>query len=413
MSESGITFSLNLPEAAATLIYRPWGVRTLKLRMNSTENHPPLWLRFDRPVAESGLIWALCDDSDAFMVSWGGGHEDGPPVMVQDILMALETAAPLPAHHTNTVYFNVRHVGPGLPERARLTLKAFTADGTAAATLVIHLRRPARVPSSVMQLVPTSSTGSAWQTQPGAEIALYDSRWWPQRDVSYAPVPRHWPRVPLIIRRVGSDLRFYWHSSTEPVAIITDQTTPSVFDQPGAISFECFAFNQGNSPAAYLAVRAMFFWLDTRLGFRALGLLGRHEVPDAERFDLLFRISDGRVLLACTDLHWREMWGQAVAAPLQATLGLNRQQQLDLAREKLGKQNVDDTRPRYNPLGYVRRLAARLVSDEDMLVKRAKGTQAHVPTLNRVVQVAGNELDTMTQGMRTVHDMTSTDVRLG
>ncbi|MCZ7669031.1 MAG: hypothetical protein M5U34_18485 [Chloroflexi bacterium] len=63
--------------------------------------------------------------------------------------------------------------------------------------------------------------------------------------------------------------------------------------------------------------------------------MGRHEVPDAERFDLLLRPGDGLVTLACTDLHWREMWGQTIAPPLEATVGLNWRQKAVLGKEKI------------------------------------------------------------------------------
>lgn len=407
-----VSFPLDASENRAALIYRPWGTRSLKVQVSSTADRPPLWLRFDNRERSNGAICAFADDSEAFVVSWGGGHEEGPPVMVEDFLMALEKAAPLPANYRSTIFFNVRHVGPELPQDARLTLKALTADGTAVATLTIELQRPHDVPTSLLRFTADDAAAPRrWTMQAGDYVPRYDSRWWPQRDVAYTRVPAHWPRAPLTVARVANELHFHWHGRSDPVAIILDQTEPTVFDQDDAISFECFAFTDIGQ--RYLVVRATFSWLDTRVGFKSLGLIGRHEVPDAERFDLLFRVPDGDVKLACTDLHWREMWGQAVETPLQATLGLNRQQKWDLARQKLWEHDEKDTRRRYNPLGYIERLAERLVDEEPLFVLRAKGTEAHVPTLNKVVQVADDELNTVTQGMRTVHDMTSTDVRLG
>ena len=74
-------------------------------------------------------------------------------------------------------------------------------------------------------------------------------------------------------------------------------------------------------------------------------------------------------------------------------------------------------RPHYNPLGYVSRLAERLAQDDEAAITRAKGTEAHVPTLNNIQQVKlddeNEELIITNRGTRSVHEMTSSDVRLG
>jgi hypothetical protein len=153
----------------------------------------------------------------------------------------------------------------------------------------------------------------------------------------------------------------------------------------------------------HVALRIWFFWLDANIGDGFF--IGRHEVPDAERFDLLIRKKDGVVTLACTDLHWREVWGQVVGGPLQATLGMSRETKLKLAQEKLNElwsvweegeeQHYDGI---YNPTeDYIPRMARRF---GQMIVVKKKGTEAHLPMLHNVTQTDPSR-------------WTSSDVRLG
>lgn len=398
------------PQDGGTFEYRPWGTRTLKLHVTSDLDLPPLWITCDHRERQPGLVQGYADDSTTLSVTWGGGHELGAPAMVTD-LVAVEQATPVAAGQTNYVYLNIRHVGPQNPERAHLTLKAITAENSVKAILHLQLSKPGQFPTAPLRFI-GSEQPQQWSMGAGDQVAVYDSRWWPRSRVEYQPLPAHWPPAPLKVQRERNELRYYWQDQQQPAAIVTDQTRPSIFEKPGAIALEPFLF--GDARRQYLVVRTWFFWLDTTVSYSPFGMLGRHEVPDAERFDFLFHVGSGRVMLACTDLHWRETWGQTIAAPLEATLGLNYRQKLALARQKLWPSAQEfDERIGYNPLGYIERLAERLGHDDTDLVQRARGTQAHVPTLNKVVQVAGNELNTVTPGMRTVHDMTSSDVRRG
>jgi hypothetical protein len=158
-----------------------------------------------------------------------------------------------------------------------------------------------------------------------------------------------------------------------------------------------------------VALRIWFFWLDKNIG-KAF-FVGRHEVPDAERFDMLIRRQDGATTLACTDLHWRETWGRVTRGePLKATLGLSREAKIKLAEGAMSKmwrvwqraEDVDHKRP-YNPLPYIERMAATL-GQEAVGTVRAKGTEAHLPALQNV--------ETTDEDGRPPR-MTSSDVRLG
>jgi hypothetical protein len=158
-----------------------------------------------------------------------------------------------------------------------------------------------------------------------------------------------------------------------------------------------------------VALRVWFFWVDKYVGGGFF--VGRHEVPDAERFDMIIRRRDGRVLLAGTDLHWREVWARVLPDKiLRATLGMPRDTAMKLAREKWSEAWNEiwgrathrggpgaDGEPPNNPVDpYIRRLAER----EATVTLKAGGTEAHLPTLHNVEQ-------------RRPPAMTSSDVRLG
>jgi hypothetical protein len=240
----------------------------------------------------------------------------------------------------------------------------------------------------------------AWVVSPGRYLPAYDSRWWPSPQVVYqASEP-----PPLILRMGEGALWVDWREPGNTIAAIEDCSHPSVLLLAETVAFELFAFD-----AWSVALRVWFFWVDKYIGGGFF--VGRHEVPDAERFDMIIRRHDGRVLLAGTDLHWREVWARVLPGKiLRATLGMSRETAMKLAIEKWSDawnevwakatnraaKSPDADGPN-NPVDpYIRRLAER----EATVTVKAGGTEAHIPTLHNVE-------------MRRPPVMTSSDVRLG
>lgn len=392
-----IDFSLTHPAEDASTFYRPWGTRILKVKVSTDVSAPALRIRPKRILreeVEKGIFRAYSDDCDAFIISWGGGHEPGPCIQSKDFLKAFEKCTEMEAGAASTIFFNLSHLGPELPATATVTLEAYDEEtGEVFASLPISVQKPDGLPETIMML--NQSEPGCWQPTLGL-LPEYDPRWWP-RPVTYTAATAP---VPLSIQRDGLSLVVKW--SGKQIAIITDHTEPSILDTD-AITFELFEFDEW-----HVALRAWFFWLDRNMGGDFF--VGRHEVPDAERFDLLIRKRDGRVTLACTDLHWRETWGMVEEDDiLHATLGLGLETTLELAKEQLDKlwsvwkreEKKDHTRP-YNPINYIERMAERLGKQEVGTV-RDKGTEAHLPALHNVFQTD--------DGSRPPR-MTSSDVRL-
>ncbi len=398
MIKDAIRFPLDQPIDDASLVYRPWGTRTLKIRVSTQSDSPPLRIRPKGMRSEDideGIFRGYATDSEAFVISWGGGHEAGPCIQSEDILKAFERCAPMKAGSSSMIFFNLSHVGPDLPEKAEVILAVYNEkSGQVIASLPIQIKKP-EVSSGAVQF--QKSDPGQWRPF-GNVLPKYDSRWWPQKTVIYETDDE----LPLLLQRDGLDLFIQWDNRV--IATISDHTEPTILDTNN-IAYELFAFDQW-----HVALRLWFFWLDKKIGSDFF--ISRHEVPDAERFDLLIRKSDGWVSLACTDLHWRETWGIVEENKLlRATLGLGLETIFKLAEENLGKlwdtwkgeKQAEHKRP-YNPLEHIIRTAETIGKKQGKITKREKGLESHLPALHNVTQTD--------DGNRPPR-MTSSDVRLG
>ncbi len=398
-------------QAEQPLIYRPWGTRTIKLRVTAATDMPRLWVRPWGVLPEEaalGICKAHADDQRAFHITWGGGHEDGLCVKTRDVLSAFETCSPFPANDVSYLHLNLTHAGEVVFPTAAVTLRAFECAEVSGriveqdrARLCLPLQPPPNLPpvEEIIQVAP-GALANTWTASPGRFLPVYDSRWWPSPEVTYRPGEP----PPLRMRIENGALLVQWGDPERTVAIIQDSTKPSVLLLAETMAFELFAFDPWS-----VALRVWFFWVDKYVGRGAF--VGRHEVPDVERFDMIIRRSDGRVLLAGTDLHWREVWARVLPTKiLRATLGIPRDTAIQLAREKWGDvwnriwarpaHSVEDTDIPDGPSNpvdpYIRRLAER----EATVTVKATGTEAHIPMLHNVEQ-------------RRPAVMTSSDVRLG
>jgi hypothetical protein len=120
LSSHLITFPLDqrLVRADRPLTYRPWGTRTIKLKLTAQADLPKLWVRPQGVLPEEaalGIYKAYADDCHAFHITWGGGHEYGPCANTRDVLSAFETCAPLAANDASYLFFNLTHTGTLLP----------------------------------------------------------------------------------------------------------------------------------------------------------------------------------------------------------------------------------------------------------------------------------------------------------
>jgi hypothetical protein len=399
--ETQINFAIDggNEQSGVNLVYRPWGTRTLKIKASTTkEDLPPLRLKTLRTadVAATGMTCGYADEGKSFLCSWGGGHEQGPCIKADDQGGHAESCITLKAGIPSFIFLNIKHLGDELPDSAVLTLQAFDPDnGEIYATMPVTLQKPASLSDDIMRMVQTAP--NQWQAK-GTHLPEYDPRWWPKANVKYQAAET----FPLTIKYERNGLVVNWSDGT-PIALIADKTSPSILTleptklEPGGLDFELFDFDKH-----HFVLRVWFCWLNIRIGFYFNEAV-RHEVPDAERFDFLIRKKSGKVMLACTDFHWQEIWGQVTQQPVEAEVGLTLGSFLKVAVDQAGKKLATQPvhKEPYNPIGYVERLADDL-AERDRLnqpkVVLARGWQAHVPTLKHVTHDP---------------DLASSDVRLG
>ncbi len=397
-----IEFWLDDPNPSAELCYLPYGTRSVRVTVKTKAQSMPSVIQpeaFLQADQDAGLFCGYEDGVTSraeadFELSWGGGQEQGPPTNAEDVMGAFERAIPLEAGMERVLIFNLTHIGRNIPDQAQLTLVAIDVEtGEKRSYLTITLTKPQSFQPDIARMV--MAPDGSWQVQPGAQLPVYEGRWWPESQVKYTAAPSN---IPLTVQpnETKGQLNIYWNGTH--IAKIDDKTDPPVLRE-GIIRAEIYDFDRD-----YIALRVWFFWLNINIGHGFF--IGRHEVPDSERFDFLILAKDGSVPLACTDLHWRESWGQGSELPIRATIGLARETKIALAKEGLGKlwdrvwgKPKKENDRAYNPLPMVRKLAMRHANGRGAIVNRAKGTEAHVPMIHN-----------MDMSMET---LTSSDVRLG
>lgn len=433
MTANVIDFQLDRLKNSGQLAYRPFGVSTIKLKVSSeSKDQPALRLRVKNKTAADvteGTFRGFPKDSQALMVSWGGGHEPGPCVKPKDFLHFKEEPAPLPMGEKSYIYLNLTHIkADDLPETAELTIEAYDPgdnhrDESVVSTLTITLKRPDNIPDKLRLLESGSGQDDAWHIQDGTHLQQYDPRWWPE-GVEYVAENRP---LPLTIRRIANRLEIYWGDSAKAVAILTDNTKPSLLT-PGehqrqyrnTVLFDLFNFDDN-----HIVLRIWFYWLNKKIGGQ--NFIGRHEVPDAERFDIILRKEGGAAVFVCTDLHWSEMWGEVPDLPLEVSLGLSRQKILAeiekkardmadkawdaparwLGLKKDDSQPVPDAESFHNPIQFIRDRAAARYRKESLNKVRDKGSEAHVPQMHGVIEYHRSRFDSTKR-----NQMVSNDVRL-
>ena len=321
-----------LPREGHKLDYLPFGVRTLKLKVEG-DSQGKLRLRPARLSSVPGKAFGHEDEGvpPQFVVSWGGGYEDH---------------CELDYPRKSVVHFLVHHVGDGTGDHL-LTVEATDESGCKACLPVtLTYPRSGGLPWPVDQLsrptwqeVSGGLGGACTVELRGALTPRYMSRWWPQNRIVYT-YDKQPPRLRLSYRRLvdqhHGDLAVY---ASRP----NDAQEISLAELRGSIGYPLYDMRQvlpqlfRFGPRTWL-LRVWFFWLDLEISRQDLaaywhreadeleqawrGITSKkdggvaegnwrqlHEIPDAERVDIVFDDSL-QPLYAATDLHWRELWGQ-------------------------------------------------------------------------------------------------------
>jgi hypothetical protein len=320
------------PRRGHQLDYLPFGLKTLRLTVDG-DFEGKVRLRPRRMSAVAGETFGHEDSGvpPQFIISWGGGHEghceiDNPRVRMVHLL--------------------VHHVGEDLGDHL-LTIEASDEAGQAV-SLPLLLTYPRsggigwpadRLAKSTWTEVTGGLGGACSIDLRGDFVPRYLARWWPSDRVIYS-YDKSPPSVRLYYQRLvdGVNGALQVHASRPGdaqdvlLAEIRGSIAYPLYDMRQVLP-ELFRFG----PQTWV-LRVWFFWLDLEVSRQDLarywartedeleqawrGITGKeqggtssqawrqmHEIPDAERVDIVFT-DELQPLYAATDLHWRELWGQ-------------------------------------------------------------------------------------------------------
>jgi hypothetical protein len=368
--DTSIHFALTPGEQeAADFTYLPFGTRTLRLRVIPTgEIEDTVRLR---PAATArwrdgrdDLFLGYADRGDLFQITWGDGEEEGLPVR---------------AGEETTLFFNLTHLGPEVPDETTLTLVADSGrrrDEQGREEPLVVARKALRLRPPADREAARQAYRLAWQGEElisagGSAVPHYLSRWWPAAQVTYYAAPESRPPPQLVCKLApgrSDRLLVYLRSGEELTALgaITDNRNSGFFAE-GRTRGELYALEE----EGVWVLRLWFFWQG-----REAGAGPWYRLPDQERMDILFD-ADFTPLpyLACVDLDWRETWaevpkeGESPAGPgqppLEAEIGMNLGDKAgelwDKIAEVLSGRDEGLSYP-YNPLANVRARAGQRTS---------------------------------------------------
>jgi len=336
----------------AQALYLPYGTRTLKLEVINQAGRPlKLWLRPETTHEEfpQHVIHGHGDDDPELWVHWAGGEESGATVKMKDVLYKAVPAEVADDGTRHPVFLNLTHPQGDIRPRT-LTLRAYTGEKAAEEPLDSTLTVTLAVPTATGMPVERPAQG-LWnqdKTQlhfAGDMMPDYVSRWWASSTFVYRPAGDLPGRLRLDREDNTLTLRLRGENGDNGgarLAEILDNGWAPGQDTQGQrhVLAELFHFLEGR----YYVVRLWFLWLDKRIG-------PAHEVPDAERVDVLFDVEAGRAVFLGTDFHYREIWTylKCEGTSPRVTLSVRRRNLDDLVRLLLlslsgGKSKEDPVR---------------------------------------------------------------------
>jgi hypothetical protein len=302
----------------ATAVYLPYGTRTLRFAVRNQTGRPlKLWLRPDSTPAgyPASLIYGCCDEDDDLWIHWAGGMERGAAVKtkekspLEDRSLKVWEVKPVEVApgESRAVFLNVTHHG-GLVRARRLTLRVVTAEGEEERPLDTSLRLRLEPPLSEAGAVVGDPVRGVWDESGGrlvfvgSQLPDYVSRWWLEEEIVYrdaGPLPG---LLSLELDNAALTARL---DAGRPVTLATvvdnDWWPGQDVHRLRPTMAELYHF----CDRRYYALRLWFLWLDKRIG-------STHEVPDAERVDIVFdRLLEPEPVCALgTDFHYQETWGR-------------------------------------------------------------------------------------------------------
>jgi hypothetical protein len=336
-----IDFILDGSEQIEKVEFLPYGTRVLKVKVIIPQEMDEIYyLRtlHRPPKFGKNTFYTHEDGNDDFRISWGGGHEEGACVNAGEGLLPVEKCISLQRRENEKLpmerylYLNMSHIkGSHQPSRQMLlaVYPKGKENGEPSFSKVVELSCP-----KVQDPVRLKKIDPGIFSFVGSAMPDYLGRWWADTieldymQVAFPNIRIEFEEGLIVVKCKPFGLPELW----KDLARIECKLTVS--DMGKTYYFDADLFRFGNK---HIALRLWFFWLtDT-----AWNLFGR-EVPDAERFDIVFDANNGQTVYVATDTHWLESW---VEVPRDITpvakIGLFSKEFIKQILSKEEKENYD------------------------------------------------------------------------
>ena len=365
------------PQTVSTY-YIPYGTRTLRVMVTNGYDRPyKIWLRpkFLPETYPESNIFGYADNDNKLWVHWAGGMEPGACAktdekeIIRDKSLRFWEVVPVEMEvgETKPVFVNLSHLGRRLGQK-KLTLQVVTSTAAGEQILDTELQITLEPPAKRDLIRPIWDERRRFFRFEGSEMPAYVPRWWPVESLDYEPagdIPQR-----LALRYAKERIQLFYRADDGKWQTLLrlhdyDWQDDMIRFRSRPVMPEVYHFC-----GPYYAVRIWFLWLNKRLG-------PNHEVPDAERFDVVFHNETGEVVYVGTDFHYKEIWGPLRDGEKEAKVALG------ITAKTL------DTMAAQSLLTFIRRGSAGAPSkliEANLCGMPAfqTGTQAHVPLLENI-----------------------------
>jgi hypothetical protein len=359
-----------------TLEYVPFGVKVLKLHIRKLAGPATkVWIRTQQFKRDQDpcAVYGYADDGEDLIAVWGAGDIMGFCAKYAEQAGTKKTVL-LDDDQPHTIYLHLMHRPTDplthQPRDRHLTVVAVTTEDDAGDLIqqtcqerqhhdriIAEKTFTLRVPTGAGNPVrPVWSWGpdTSQIVLQGDSLPGYVPRWWPSREVDYAQVEKP-PRITLDYARLVTgnagaiDVWLGEGASRQHLARVTGHLTFPLHDLRWVIP-ELYRFYDDK----LYVLRLWFYWVDEdidaddlltfvpeahkdglrdRLAQAAAELMKpkllgawpgwgkQYEIPDVERFDIVFDPDNLRIKYGCSDAHWREFWFRVGGGqPCQCTI---------------------------------------------------------------------------------------------
>ena len=275
-------------EKPHVLQYLPYGVTTLQMKIEA-DPHEVLDCIYPNKKGtdrDEKLFVGFADQSEDFLVLWGGGSEGGLKLNSDNV--------------HGRLYFQILHKG-NMTDTQSITLRH---RGTDTSITTIKLEPAEDSTNLVRMKMCSTKEGNEFQiiSFEGSKIPLYYPRWFPVKNIQYSNIDvpnikiKFKVRESAFIPQVDSDIDIFLNDDPNPIARISEDWRYS------SLHAELFTIF-GDSD--YLVLRLWCYWVNANFSF---GSSINIECPDYERFDFLIEMKKKKVTYVGTDFHYQEWW---------------------------------------------------------------------------------------------------------